>query len=304
MNLLEVREITKNYGDKTVVDQISFEAQAGQILGLLGPNGAGKTTAIRMIMDITVPDSGEIWFTADGNRTAGVPRHAIGYLPEERGLYRDAKIVPLLVFLAGLKGVEPETARRRALEWLERFELQNYANAKVEQLSKGMAQKVQFIAAVLHEPKFIVLDEPFSGLDPVNQELIKTEIRNLAARGAVVLLSSHQMNIVEELCDQIFLIHRGQKVVSGTLRQIKESYGNFRVYIETEAGIEQFTKLPGVADVNRLSESRWMLNLQDGTAPAKFMKAVPDSVQIDELQIMRPSLHDIFVKVATGGENQ
>lgn len=255
-------------------------------------------------MDITVPDSGEIWFTADGNRTAGVPRHAIGYLPEERGLYRDAKIVPLLVFLAGLKGVEPETARRRALEWLERFELQNYANAKVEQLSKGMAQKVQFIAAVLHEPKFIVLDEPFSGLDPVNQELIKTEIRNLAARGAVVLLSSHQMNIVEELCDQIFLIHRGQKVVSGTLRQIKESYGNFRVYIETEAGIEQFTKLPGVADVNRLSESRWMLNLQDGTAPAKFMKAVPDSVQIDELQIMRPSLHDIFVKVATGGENQ
>lgn len=304
MNLLEVREITKNYGDKTVVDQISFEAQAGQILGLLGPNGAGKTTAIRMIMDITVPDSGEIWFTADGNRTAGVPRHAIGYLPEERGLYRDAKIVPLLVFLAGLKGVEPETARRRALEWLERFELQNYANAKVEQLSKGMAQKVQFIAAVLHEPKFIVLDEPFSGLDPVNQELIKTEIRNLAARGAVVLLSSHQMNIVEELCDQIFLIHRGQKVVSGTLRQIKESYGNFRVYIETEADIEQFTKLPGVADVNRLSESRWMLNLQDGTAPAKFMKAVPDSVQIDELQIMRPSLHDIFVKVATGGENQ
>lgn len=304
MNLLEVREITKNYGDKTVVDQISFEAQAGQILGLLGPNGAGKTTAIRMIMDITVPDSGEIWFTADGNRTAGVPRHAIGYLPEERGLYRDAKIVPLLVFLAGLKGVEPETARRRALEWLERFELQNYANAKVEQLSKGMAQKVQFIAAVLHEPKFIVLDEPFSGLDPVNQELIKTEIRNLAARGAVVLLSSHQMNIVEELCDQIFLIHRGQKVVSGTLRQIKESYGNFRVYIETEAGIEQFIKLPGVADVNRLSESRWMLNLQDGTAPAKFMKAVPDSVQIDELQIMRPSLHDIFVKVATGGENQ
>ena len=302
MNLLEVNEICKTYGDKTVVDHISFQAQAGQILGLLGPNGAGKTTTIRMIMDITVPDSGEIWFTADEKRTAGVPRQTIGYLPEERGLYKDAKIIPLLVFLAGLKGVDPETARTRALEWLERFDLKDYAYAKVDQLSKGMAQKVQFIAAVLHEPRFVVLDEPFSGLDPVNQELIKTEIKNLAARGAVVLLSSHQMNIVEELCDQIFLIHQGKKVVSGTLRQIKESYGNFRVYIETAADIGTLEQLPGVADATRLSGTRWMLNLHDHVTPAEFLQKVPADAEIDELQVVRPSLHDIFVKVATGGE--
>lgn len=304
MNNLEVAEVCKSYSGRMVVDHISFQAKAGQILGLLGPNGAGKTTTIRMIMGITAPDSGSVWFTHDGRKVNGVPRSLIGYLPEERGLYKEAKVTQLLVFLAGLKNVPAPEAKTKARLWLEKMDLAGYANAKVEQLSKGMAQKIQLIAAIIHEPKFIVLDEPFSGLDPVNQDLIKAEIRNLAAQGAVILLSSHQMSIVEELCDQIFLINEGKKVVSGTLREIKENYGNYRVYIETADGIEQLSRLPLTAFTQRLGETRWMLSLREGVTPEQFAKSIPEGFRLDELQIVRPSLHDIFVKIATGGGEQ
>lgn len=304
MNSLEAAEVCKSYGGRMVVDHISFQAQAGQILGLLGPNGAGKTTTIRMIMGITAPDSGRVNFTYDGQRMEGVPRHLIGYLPEERGLYKDAKVMQLLVFLAGLKNIPAHEAKAKARMWLEKLDLAGYANAKVEQLSKGMAQKIQLIAAIIHEPKYIILDEPFSGLDPVNQDLIKAEIRSLAAQGAVILLSSHQMNIVEELCDQIFLINGGKKVVSGTLREIKENYGSYRVQVESAHGVEQLARLPLIEDVQRLGDTRWVLNLKDGITPEEFLRSIPEGCRFDELQIVRPSLHDIFVKIATGGEKQ
>lgn len=299
---LAVRRINKTYGDKHVVNNVSFEAQAGEILGVLGPNGAGKTTTIRMIMGITAPDTGEVIFQTDGGQTKSVPKHQVGYLPEERGLYKEARVMPILLFLASLKNVPRPVAEKRAREWLDKFGLADYANAKIEQLSKGMAQKVQFISAILHQPKFIVLDEPFSGLDPVSQDTFKAEIRNLAAAGAVVLLSSHQMNIVEELCDRLFLINQGKEVVSGRLGDIKERYGNYRVYVETQGEISSLKALPQVVGSEQLSDERWMLLLRDDVRPEEFLRQIPIEASIRELSVMRPSLHDIFVKIATGRE--
>ncbi|MGI6148662.1 MAG: ATP-binding cassette domain-containing protein [Firmicutes bacterium] len=297
---LMVTAVNKTYGDKHVVKDISFRAQAGEILGFLGPNGAGKTTTIRMIMGITAPDSGKIVFQTGGRQLAGVPKELVGYLPEERGLYKDACVMHILQFLAGLKNVSRQEAASRARRWLAKFSLADYANAKVEQLSKGMAQKVQFIAAVLHQPRFIVLDEPFAGLDPVSQDLFKAEIKRLAADGAVVLLSSHQMNIVEELCDRIFLINHGQEVVSGRLGEIRERYGSYRVHVELGADADALVRLPAVAGAERLGSGRWVLYLQDYVKPEEFLRQVPSDVGLRELSITRPALHDIFVKIATG----
>ncbi|NLM25539.1 MAG: ATP-binding cassette domain-containing protein [Firmicutes bacterium] len=300
-NCLEVKQIYKSYGNKPIVKNISFSAPAGQILGLLGPNGAGKTTTLRMIMGITAPDQGEIIFkTADGQNNT-IPRHLVGYLPEERGLYKEAKVLQILMFLAGLKNLDKATAKQRALHWLEKFDLQNYAYAKVEQLSKGMAQKVQFIASIIHEPKFIVLDEPFSGLDPVNQELFKNEIRALAACGSVILLSSHQMNIVEELCDRIFLIHQGEEVVFGTLNEIKQQYGNYRVFLDTAQNITGLAELAVVAAVEQIQAEKWVIDLKEQVTPEQFLAVLPKEIKIEALSIIRPSLHDIFVRIAKGG---
>ncbi|NLM38982.1 MAG: ATP-binding cassette domain-containing protein [Firmicutes bacterium] len=299
---LVVDAVNKSFGDKHVVKNVSFQAQAGEILGILGPNGAGKTTTIRMIMGITAPDSGNIIFEMNGTQTRTVPKDLVGYLPEERGLYKEARVMQILLFLASLKNVPRHLAKQRAARWLAKFELEEYANAKVEQLSKGMAQKVQFIAAVLHEPKFIVLDEPFSGLDPVSQDLFKEEIRQLAASGAVVLLSSHQMNIVEELCDRIFLIDHGREVVSGRLADIKERYGNYRVYVDAPLGVDSLMRLPTVAGWEQVSEERWIIFLRDDARLEEFLHQIPLDAGLRELRVIRPSLHDIFVKIATGRE--
>lgn len=305
MDGLQVHGIRKVYGSTAVVDDISFRAPQGKILGVLGPNGAGKTTTIRMIMGITAPDHGEVTFTNQGVKTRGVPLSTIGYLPEERGLYKEAKVMNILLFLASLKDLPKAQAKERALAWLRKFELESYANKKVEQLSKGMAQKVQFTAAVLHEPKFIVLDEPFSGLDPVSQNIFKAEIRALARSGATVLLSSHQMNIVEELCDEIFLIHKGKKVVSGDLQMIKERYGSFRVSLLSPAAGESIFAKDMVESFEQVAEGRFNYTLKDGVAPLQFIQSLPSGLDIREMTISRPSLHDIFVRVAQGGvENE
>lgn len=299
MDGLQVQTISKAYGSTTVVDNISFHAPPGKILGVLGPNGAGKTTTIRMIMGITAPDQGEILFQSEGKKTRGVPLDTVGYLPEERGLYKEAKVMNILLFLAGLKNVPKDQARQRALEWLAKFGLEAYAHKKVEQLSKGMAQKVQFIASILHEPKFVVLDEPFSGLDPVSQDQFKAEIRALADSGAVVLLSSHQMGIVEELCDEIFLIHKGKEVVKGDLQSIKERYGNFRVDILTDQELD--LDFGFVESSEKLNGGRFRFILKEGVEPLQFINSLPSQLEIRELTISRPSLHDIFVQIAQGG---
>lgn len=301
MNGLEVQGISKVYGSNTVVDNVSFHAPPGKILGVLGPNGAGKTTIIRMIMGITAPDQGNVFFKDQEEKNKGIPLASIGYLPEERGLYKDAKVMNILVFLAGLNDVPKNVAKERALKWLTKFELAEHTNSKVDQLSKGMAQKVQFIGSILHEPNFIVLDEPFSGLDPVSQDIFKAEIRALAATGATILLSSHQMNIVEELCDNLFLIHQGKEVVYGELQTIKEKYGNFRVNMLSSASTDIVLNTGLVAGFEELGQARYRYILKDGVTPLQFTNSLPTDLEVRELTVSRPSLHDIFVQIAQGG---
>lgn len=303
MDGLHVKGIRKVYGSTAVVDNISFQAPQGRILGVLGPNGAGKTTIIRMIMGITAPDQGEVFFTHQGVKTKGIPLSTIGYLPEERGLYKEAKVMNILLFLAGLKDVPQAEARKRAMDWLKKFGLEDCANKKIEQLSKGMAQKVQFIASILHEPKFVVLDEPFSGLDPVSQDIFKAEIRALANTGTTVLLSSHQMGLVEALCDEIFLIHKGKEIVTGNLESIKERFGNFSVNLLSSATKESILDTNLVDKAQQLGENRYRYTLKDGVEPLKFIHALPADLDVRELTISRPSLHDIFVNIAQGGAN-
>ena len=305
--LLRLDDVVKVFGRTEAVKRISFDVKKGEIMGILGPNGAGKTTIIRMIMGIMAPDSGTIEF-GFGDGVKGVPKTRVGYLPEERGLYKDVRVIDILIYLAGLKGVEPKTARDKSMEWLEKFDLLDNARSKVEELSKGMAQKVQLIASVLHEPDLVVLDEPLSGLDPVSQDLMRTEITGLAERGASVLLSSHQMNLLEETCDRIMLMHRGEQVVYGPLQEVKAEYGNYRASILPVKGrsdeVESFLESSAVAKMVQTTQkrnSRFMVMLRDHVLPADFLSGIPQGTPIDEVSVARISLHDIFVKVAKGG---
>lgn len=298
--VLQVESVIKRFERKLAVDSVSFEVRKGEIMGFLGPNGAGKTTTIRMIMGITAPDAGEITFRLPGHSQLRIPKHRVGYLPEERGLYKEARVMDVLLFLASLKGMERSAARQRALQWLERLGLGEYAYAKVNELSKGMAQKVQFIAAVLHEPDLVVLDEPFSGLDPVNQDVFRREIRRLAESGMAVLLSSHQMNLVEQTCDRIFLIHQGQRVLYGSLWDIKSQYGVHRVTLYVRDKAWQFPVSSLVEQVEQEGD-RWTCLLRPDVTPTQFMHALPNDAPIEEFHAARISLHDIFVRMATGG---
>lgn len=294
---LIVDSIVKQYANTLSVDRVSFTVRPGEILGILGPNGAGKTTAIRMIMGITAPDEGTITFNIDGKTSREVPKKHVGYLPEERGLYRESRVIDILLFLEALKGIKGAQARKRAMEWLERFGLAEHARSKVSQLSKGMAQKVQLIASVLHEPRLIVLDEPFSGLDPVNQDLFKQEILRLAESGCSILLSSHQMNLVEALCERIFLIHKGKRVLYGPLQKIKSEYGAHRVTMRVSRPNWTLPSSPLAESVHR-EGSLWTVVLQRNVEPLRFIQTLPSDAPIDELSVERISLHDIFVRVA------
>jgi len=297
---LAVKGIGKSYEKRRVVDDISFEVYPGEIMALLGPNGAGKTTIIRIIMGIVGPDEGDIGFSlGSGERSKTIVKSKVGYMPEERGLYRESKVMDVLVFLAGLKGVPKNLARKRAQSWLARFGLEDYADAKVQELSKGMAQRIQFIATVLHEPSLVVLDEPFSGLDPVSQDIFLEEIRRLAQGGTAVLLCSHQMNLVEAVSHRIFLINRGQKVLYGPLQDIKAQYGNYRVNMVIEGDNSQLFRHPLVAEHDQ-KDNRLMLLLQDGVEPAEFVSTLDPDLPIEEMSISRISLHDIFVRIASG----
>lgn len=300
--VLTVESVVKTFQRKTAVDRVSFSVDKGEIVGFLGPNGAGKTTTLRMIMGITAPDAGAITFHGTSGAPGGaIPKHRVGYLPEERGLYKEARVLDILLFLSGIKGIPRDVGRRRALDWLSHFELGDYANAKVDELSKGMAQKVQFIAAVMHEPDLVVLDEPFSGLDPVSQDLFKYEIRKLADNGAAVLLSSHQMNLVEETCDRIFLINAGHRVLYGPLYEIKSEYGLHRVHLFTH---DPDWHLPASDLIENVTQNgaHWTCLLRSDVTPTQFMRSLPADAPIEELNVARISLHDIFVRMATGRE--
>ena len=297
--ILTVDGIGKRFEELRAVDGVSFSVDRGEILGFLGPNGAGKTTALRMILGIFRPDEGTIRFSID-HETPAATNERTGYLPEERGLYSDAKVLDLLVYFGELKGLARAECRQRAHQWLKRFDLVAWETKKVEKLSKGMQQKVQFIAAVLHKPDFIVLDEPFSGLDPVNQNLLHEIIVGLKEDGAAVLLSSHRMNLVEELCDRIFLIHQGKRVLYGDLDEIKDGHGEHTVRMRFSGDGSPIAGLPGVSDLH-LEEGRAGFTLARDVSPDEFVRSIPESIEIRALSVDRPPLHDIFVRTIEGG---
>lgn len=294
--LLSVEGLGKSFKDKKVLHNISFDVRKGEIMAILGPNGAGKSTTIRNIMGIMYPDEGTIRFHHYQGKE--IPRHKIGYLPEERGLYKNVKIIDILLYLADLKDYPLKKAKERALAYLKKFDLEGKENVKVEELSKGMGQKVQFIASILHEPELLILDEPFSGLDPVSQEIFKEEIRKLANNGTAILLSSHQMNLVEEMCDRIFMIQRGQKVIYDSLDDVKTKYANFKCVIR---GKNERAVLEGIPNVHRIEQKgdESILYLEKDIHPAKWAKNLPDELVVNELSIDRISLHEIFIDIAT-----
>jgi len=293
-SVLKVDKLGKSFKNIQIIRDISFEVRQGEIMAILGPNGAGKSTTIRNIMGIMYPDEGTIQF----QNHKDIPRHKIGYLPEERGLYKNVKVMDMLLYLAELKDYPLKNAKERALAYLKKFDLEGKENLPVEELSKGMGQKVQFIASIIHEPELLILDEPFSGLDPVSQELFKQEIRNLAASGTAILLSSHQMNLVEEICDRLFLIHRGQKIIYGHMDDVKREYANFKCTIRGKNDFAELEGLPNVQYVEQKDDTS-ILYLSKDVHVARWLKHLPEHLEINELAIDRISLHEIFIDIAT-----
>lgn len=294
--MLSVNNLQKSFKDKKVLKNISFEVRKGEIMAILGPNGAGKSTTIRNIMGIMYPDEGTITFHNQSGKE--IPRNKIGYLPEERGLYKNVKVMDILLYLADLKDYPLQKAKERALDFLKKFDLEGKENVSVEELSKGMGQKVQFIASILHEPELLILDEPFSGLDPVSQDLFKNEIRNLANNGTAILLSSHQMNLVEEMCDRLFLMHQGQRVIYGTMDDVKREYANFKCTIRGKNELAQLEHLPDVERIEQ-HEDFSILFLAKDVHIASWLRQLPEEIDIHELSVDRISLHEIFIDIAT-----
>lgn len=295
MNLLEARNLKKYFATQKAVDDISFDVARGSIFGLLGPNGAGKTTLIRMITGIFYPDSGEILF--DGKPFDALKDiERIGYMPEERGLYKKMKIGEQALYLAQLKGLSGSEATRLIKEWFIKFEMESWWNKKVEDLSKGMSQKLQFVTTVVHNPRLIILDEPFSGLDPVNSNLIKDEIFNLAKNGATILFSTHRMEQVEEICDHIILVNKGQKILDGTVKEAKQKYkaGLFRIVFEGNAPIISH---PAFSVINS-SGHVLTVKIADGFTPNDILHAVlQNGAAISSFNEILPSLNDIFIEL-------
>jgi ABC-2 type transport system ATP-binding protein len=294
MDAVLIEQVTKRFDSLEAVSALSFKIEQGSVFGLLGPNGAGKTTTLRMILRILIPDQGTIQVL--GQPVSDRTQDQIGYLPEERGMYAKMKVRDALVFLGALKGLTEAEARRRSDEWLKRLELASWAEKKVNDLSKGMQQKVQFVAAVQHRPPLLILDEPFAGLDPVNAAMIKDIMLELRQQGATIILSTHRMEQVEMMCDSICLIDHGRKVLDGELRAIKKSYGKNTVRIEFE-GSEDFLNLPAVvADVNRLGAVVEAKLQPGGDAQEILRAAVAQNVTISRFELVEPPLNDIFIE--------
>lgn len=293
--VLQVDGLHKSFKGKKVLDNISFEVKKGEIMAILGPNGAGKSTTIRNIMGILYPDEGAIHF--HGHEGNEIPRNKIGYLPEERGLYKNVKVMDMLLYLADLKDYPLDRAKERIQFYLKKFDLEGKDRVSVEELSKGMGQKVQFIGSIIHEPDLLILDEPFSGLDPVSQDLFKQEIRQLADQGTAILLSSHQMNLVEEMCDRIFMIQQGKQIIYGSLDDVKTKYANFKCTIH---GKNDLTLLEKINDVERIEQEGdvSVLYLTKDIQPNLWLKELPEHLAVQELSINRVSLHEIFIDIA------
>jgi ABC-2 type transport system ATP-binding protein len=293
MNAVELEQVTKTFGAHTAVSDLNLHVPPGTIYGFIGPNGSGKTTTLRMIMHILHPDRGRI--TVLGEQSLSAANNRVGYLPEERGLYKQMKVRELLRFYAALKSFP---ASDKAIDsWLDRMGLSAWAEKRVVALSKGMSQKVQFIAAVIARPELVLLDEPFSGLDPVNAEVLREAVLGLRRDGATVIYSTHDMSMAEKLCDFIFMIHKGKKVLDGTLESIKEQYGTDTIRIGLDGNGTTLTRLPGVlhvADYGRLQE----LRLERNVNVQELLRELMQRGRVRHFELAQPSLHDIFVRIA------
>ncbi len=290
---VSLRDLVKTFGPHRAVDRLSLEVPRGPIFGLIGPNGAGKTTTIRMILDIIRPDSGEVRVL--GLPAGGIARDRVGYLPEERGLYRKTKVLEMLEFQGAIKGARPAEARREAAGWLDRLQLGEWKDRRVEDLSKGMQQKVQFVGAVMGKPELLILDEPFAGLDPVNQNLFKDVMLDLNRGGATIIFSTHQMDTAERLCREIALINRGRIVLGGPLPAVKARFGRNSVLVEYDGDGQFLRALPGVARVDDYGGYR-EVRLRDGADPQALLQALVGKVAVRRFEIVQPTLHNIFIE--------
>ena len=297
MTMIRVDNVKKSFAGTDAVRGVSFVVEPGELFGVLGPNGAGKTTTIRMILDILRPDSGTIEVL--GGPINEEKKNRIGYLPEERGLYRNLKVLDCMIYLATLKGIERGDAKKRSLAYLERVQLAEVANKKVSELSRGMQQKVQFGTTIIHEPEIVIVDEPFAALDPVNTRMVKDLLFDIRRSGRAVLMCTHQMHLVEEMCDRLVMFNRGEIVLNGSLKEVKRRFAPNAVLVE---GTGDFSDLPGVISVQNHNGSQ-QLNLAAGVVPQSLLHVLtqrPDIV-LDRFEVAMPSLDDIFVRVA-GGE--
>jgi ABC-2 type transport system ATP-binding protein len=296
MPVVELDRISKAYDQKIAVQNLSLKIEPGTMFGLLGPNGAGKTSSIRMMIGVTLPDSGAVTlFGAPFTRKALA---RVGYLPEERGLYKKMKVVDQLVFFGQLHGLDAATANTRGRQWAERLQIAEALDKKTEELSKGMQQKIQFIASLLHDPDLIIMDEPFSGLDPVNAILLQDTLVELKAAGKAILFSTHRMDQVEKLCDAISLVNRGTVVLSGTMREVKSRYERNRVVIEFE-GDDSFLKQEAVAECKRYA-GRAELKLKDGADSQALLREAVAKARIHKFELVEPSLEEIFIQTVGG----
>lgn len=300
MNILTASNIEKRYSNHLALDDVSISVPVGSIYGLLGPNGAGKTTLIRIINQITGPDKGEVLF--DGRKLQANDIYKIGYLPEERGLYKKMKVGEQALFLAQLKGLNRAEALKRLKYWFEKFEIQGWWDKKIEELSKGMAQKIQFMVTIIHEPKLLIFDEPFSGFDPINAQLIKDEILDLKKKGTTIIFSTHNMSSVEELCDHITLINKSKNILSGQIDQVRLNYGSNIFEIAYRGNIDAIR-----SNISNMFEI--IHNNTEGSVPKVQIKAISPSesnkllqsviphVEVVSFNPVVPSMHDIFIKV-------
>ena len=290
--MLEVEKLTKNFKDTIAVDNLSFKVEPGKIFGLLGPNGAGKTTTLRTVLNIIKPNSGSITF--EGKPITDEYYNIIGYLPEERGLYQRSKVIDVLVYFASLKNLNKSDAKSKADYWLERLNIDHYRNKKIIELSKGNQQKIQLIAALVHNPELLILDEPFTGFDPINQQEVKDLILTFISEGKTIILSTHQMELAEKMCENILLMNQGKEVKSGSISEIKGKFGGNNVKLEFSGNYNLINQMPEVLKFNSYSNYS-EIHLKDDVVPSKFLEKLIQKVEVKYFSVIEPTLHKIFI---------
>lgn len=299
---LRVRNVSKRFGEFTAVDDLSFDVRAGKVFGFLGPNGAGKTTTIRMIVGITAPDDGSIELF--GRRVSSETQDKIGYLPEERGLYKKMKIFEQLRYFGALKGVSLKDADARIDFWLERMNLSDWKKKKTTDLSKGMSQKIQFISTVLHDPDLLILDEPFSGLDPVNVEFMIEAVAELKARGKTIIFSTHLMETAERLCDDIILINKSRKVIGGTIREVKQSFGKNLIALRVDGGAAVLQDKSLVAKIIENADETEIELAENADSQTLLKTLIESGARVSKFEQVEPSLNDIFIEKIAGKQTE